>query len=116
MIAFGPTEEQDLIRQTVHEFAEGDHRAKLPYYANENIARTNAFLDRIKPLAKKKNVLLSQLVLRWTIEQPGITIALVGARNAEQAIQNAKAIEVKLDSEEIQFISDELSHLQLITA
>ena len=26
MIAFGPTEEQDLIRQTVHEFAEGEMR------------------------------------------------------------------------------------------
>ena len=27
MIAFGPTEEQELIRQTVHEFAAGEMRA-----------------------------------------------------------------------------------------
>jgi aryl-alcohol dehydrogenase-like predicted oxidoreductase len=48
------------------------------------------------------------LVLRWTIERVGITIALVGARNAAQATQNAKAIDVKLTKEEIKFIDNQL--------
>ncbi len=59
-------------------------------------------------MAAEKNATLSQLVLRWTIERPGITIALVGARNAAQAIQNAKAIEVKLTKEDIKFIDSYL--------
>ena len=115
ILAYSPLERGLLTGkiQPGHVFAEGDHRAKLQYYTNENIKRTNAFLDKIKPLAKEKNVLLSQLVLRWTIEQPGITIALVGARNAEQAIQNAKAIEVKMNKDELQFISSELNKLEL---
>ena len=62
-------------------------------------------------MAKEKNASLSQLVIRWTIEQPGITIALVGARNKEQAIQNAKAANIKLSFQEIEFINEELKKL-----
>lgn len=44
--------------------------------------------------------------MRWTIERAGITIALAGARNAEQAVQNAKAIEINLSKEEIESINE----------
>ena len=71
------------------------------------------FLYKINPLDNDKKATLGQLVIRWTIEQPGITIALVGARNAEQAVQNAKAIKVKLSTSEIKFINDELKKLIL---
>ena len=67
-------------------------------------------MAKIKPLADEKNSTLSQLVLRWTIERPGITIALVGARNEKQSIQNAEAINVKLSADEIQFINAELKN------
>lgn len=96
-----------------HQFAEGDHRADLYFFKEENIKRTNVFLDKLRPMAAKKNITLSQLVLKWTVEQPGITIALVGARNAAQAVDNAKAIEVQLSKEEIAFINEGLSQLTL---
>jgi len=94
-----------------HKFAEGDHRAGLYYFKDKNIETTNKFLDKLKLLAKEKNAALSQLVIRWTIEQPGITIALVGARNAEQSVQNAKAANIKLSFDEIEFINEELNKL-----
>jgi len=97
-----------------HHFAEGDNRSTIHFFNDENIQRTNEFLEKIKPIAVEKNVTLSQLVLRWTIEQPGITIALVGARNGEQAIQNAKAANVKLTVEEIKRINKELAGLSII--
>lgn len=87
-------------------FAPGDHRAGNKYFTDESIIRTNALLEKIKPLADEKRVSLSQLVLRWTIERPGITIALAGARNALQAEQNAKAVQVKLTSDEIKRIDE----------
>ena len=96
-----------------HKFAKGDHRESLYYFKNENIARTNQFLDKLRPMAKEKGATLSQLVIRWTIEQPGITIALVGARNAEQAIQNAKATNIKLSFPEIEFINEQLNKLKV---
>jgi aryl-alcohol dehydrogenase-like predicted oxidoreductase len=118
ILAYSPLERGLLTGKIKpgHQFAEGDHRPGLNSYKNENLKRTNEFLEKIKPLAREKNVSLSQLVIRWTIEQPGITIALVGARNAKQAIENAKAIELKLTKEEIGFINGHLNELNLIPA
>lgn len=96
-----------------HQIAAGDHRAGLYYFREENIRRTNAFLDSIKGIAESKNASLAQVVLKWTISQPGITVALAGARNAEQAVQNAKAADIELSHEELEFISTHLNALQL---
>jgi aryl-alcohol dehydrogenase-like predicted oxidoreductase len=38
---------------------------------------------------------------------------LVGARNAAQAIENAKAVQLSLSKEEISFINSELEKLKL---
>lgn len=115
ILAYSPLERGLLTGKLKpgHKFAEGDHRAGLFFFKDENIQRTNQLLDSIKPMAKEKNATLSQLVIRWTIEQPGITIALVGARNAEQSVQNAKAVNIKLSREEIEFINEELEKLVL---
>ena len=110
ILAYSPLERGLLTGKMKpgHQFAKGDHRAGLYFFKDENIERTNNFLEKLTPLAKKKNASLSQLVIRWTVEQPGITIALVGARNAVQAVQNAKAVNVKLSFDEIEFINEEL--------
>ena len=96
-------------------FGEGDTRANERYFTDDNIRRTNDFLDKIKPIADSKNATLAQLVIQWTLHQPGITIALVGARNPEQAIQNAKAANITLSDEEIARITKELDELALKT-
>jgi aryl-alcohol dehydrogenase-like predicted oxidoreductase len=96
------------------QFGEGDTRAGSKFYKDENIQRVNAFLDSLRPLAKEKKASLSQLVIRWTIERPGITIALVGARDATQAEQNAKAIAVALTPEERRGIDAKLAALELV--
>lgn len=93
-----------------YQFAEGDHRKTNPFFADESIKNTNLFLEKLKPLADEKNATLAQLVIRWTVEHPGITVALVGARNAEQAIQNAKAADVVLMAEEVQFINQQIDN------
>ncbi|RBL93817.1 aldo/keto reductase [Chitinophaga flava] len=115
VLAYSPLERGLLTGKMKpgHQFAPGDHRAGLYFYKDENLKRTNAFLEKLHPLAVAKNASLSQLVIRWTIEQPGITIALVGARNAEQALQNAKAAAIQLTKEEIVFITTELNKLVL---
>nr|MCU0355783.1 aldo/keto reductase [Cytophagales bacterium] len=99
-----------------HAFAPGDHRPTTVHFKPENIRRTNTFLEKIKPLAADKNATLAQVVIQWTLAQPGITCALVGARNAdaEQAAQNAAAAQVKLTAEEVATIDAALSELELV--
>ena len=112
VLAYSPMERGLLTGKMTadYKFEEGDHRQGNKFFSPESIEKTNAFLAKIKPLADEKNATLSQLVLRWTVECPGITIALVGARNEKQAVQNAEAINVKLNDEEIQFINAELKN------
>lgn len=115
IIAYSPLQRGILTGKIKpgHVFNEGDHRQELSHYTNENIRRINEMLDKLRPLAESKNASLAQLVLRWTIEQPGITIALAGARNTEQAVQNAKAVDVKLSQQEIGFINQQIESLEL---
>lgn len=107
VLAYSPLERGLLTGKIKpgYEFQEGDHRASHPHFQPDFIERTNVLLERIKPLADDKAVTLAQLVLRWTIERPGITIALVGARNAHQSVQNAKAMDFNISQEEIDFIN-----------
>jgi aryl-alcohol dehydrogenase-like predicted oxidoreductase len=51
--------------------------------------KNHDFLDRLRPIAADAGRTLSQLVLNWTIHQPGITAALCGAKRARQIIENA---------------------------
>lgn len=107
VLAYSPME-RGLLTGKIHpgyEFKEGDHRAKLPHFQPDFINRTNILLERIKPLADDKGVTLGQLVLRWTVDRPGITVALAGARNAKQSVENAKAMDILLTDEEFDFIS-----------
>ena len=113
VIAYSPLERGLLTgkMQPGYQFAEDDHRKGNPFFTDESIKRTNAFLEKLQPLADEKKATLGQLVIRWTIEHPGITVALVGARNPEQAIQNAKAADIVLTPEEIQFINQQIDQM-----
>lgn len=113
IIAYSPLERGLLTGKIKpgHVFAEGDHRATNRFFSESNIIKVNAFLQEISPLAADKGVSIGQLVLRWTIDKPGITIALAGARNAKQAIQNAKAVHVKISTDEMSFINSQLDQL-----
>ncbi|MDR3705925.1 MAG: aldo/keto reductase [Paludibacteraceae bacterium] len=110
ILAYSPLERGLLTGKITpgYKFAEGDHRAGLPSFSDDNIVRANNMLEKLKPLAAQKGVTLGQLVLRWTVQRPGITIALAGARNATQALQNAKAGEFVLSDNEMAFINSVL--------
>lgn len=94
-----------------HEFAEDDHRRENFLFTPTNIERINAFLDSIRPIADAHSATLGQLAINWTVHQPGLTAALVGARNATQASENAKALDFNLSEEEISQINNCLEAL-----
>lgn len=99
-----------------HKFAPGDHRASTPQFQPAFIERVNKFLEDLKPLAERHNTTIGNVVLNWTIQQPGITVALVGARDAAQAIENAKAADVRLNKDEIATINKLLQQLDKVEA
>jgi aryl-alcohol dehydrogenase-like predicted oxidoreductase len=82
------------------QFPPGDHRATHKFFRPENRQRVLNSLERIKPIAEQHKASLAQVVINWTIHEPGITAALVGARNAEQAKHNAGAMNFTLSPDE----------------
>ena len=98
-----------------HKFGEGDSRPDTIYYKEPNLTRILQLTDNLKKIADERKVTISQLVLNWTIQQPGITCALAGARNAAQVLENVKAVDFRLTHEEISRINEFLSDLKLET-
>ncbi len=84
------------------EYEEGDKRPdKNPWFRPRNLKRALAVLEETaQPIADRHNATLAQVALAWTIAEPGITCALAGARNAEQARENAGAMELELSEQE----------------
>lgn len=107
VLAYSPLERGLLTGKIKpgYTFQEGDHRASHPHFAPDFIERTDVLLNKIRPIADEKKITLAQLVLRWTVERPGITIALAGARDAAQSVQNARAMGFDLSEDELAFIS-----------
>jgi aryl-alcohol dehydrogenase-like predicted oxidoreductase len=116
ILAYSPLERGLLTGKMKpgHQFAPGDHRQTLSFFKEENLRRTNEFLDKVKHIADEKQLTLGQLVILWTLQQPGITITLVGARDKDQAVQNAKAIDSQLSPEEVEAITAQLNQLELV--
>jgi aryl-alcohol dehydrogenase-like predicted oxidoreductase len=98
-----------------HKFNEGDTRENNRFYKPENIDATNAFLQKIKPIADKHGVSLAQLIINWTTRQPAMDCVLVGARDAKQVQENVKSLSFKLTDEELKTIRKSAEALALVS-
>ncbi len=98
-------------------FTGDDLRKENPLFSVENRRRVAALMDAVRPIAEAHGASTAQTVIAWTLAQPGITIALCGARNPEQARENAGAGRIRLTSTELATIDKALSqHLSTIAA
>jgi myo-inositol catabolism protein IolS len=88
-----------------HTFAKGDHRFRNKLFQPENYERVQKALEKLRPIARANNITLGQLALAWIISHHGIC-AIAGARNAEQAAQNAAAGNVRLSEEDLSAIDN----------
>lgn len=97
-----------------HKFNAGDTRENNKYYKPENIDRTNAFLQKIKPVADGYGVSLAQLVINWTTRQSAMDCVLVGARDEKQVLENVKSLSFKLTDSEVESIRQSAEALRLV--
>jgi aryl-alcohol dehydrogenase-like predicted oxidoreductase len=83
-----------------HKFDRGDHRANNKLFKSQIYQRAQQALAKLRPIAQRHGVSLGQLALAWVMHQP-MTCAIAGARNANQASQNAEAVNIKLSEEDL---------------
>jgi aryl-alcohol dehydrogenase-like predicted oxidoreductase len=79
-----------------HQFAANDHRGGLPWFKPKTLPRVQAALEQARPMASAYGVSLANLAVAWVTSAPGITAAIVGARDAAQATENARAAAIRL--------------------
>ncbi|HEX9552425.1 MAG TPA: aldo/keto reductase, partial [Streptosporangiaceae bacterium] len=70
---------------------------------------TDAILGRVqqlRPVAEEAGLTLSQLAVAWTLQNPNVSAAIVGAGRPEQVRENVKASGVRLDPAVLARIDD----------
>lgn len=88
-----------------HKFAKGDIRARNKLFQPDVYGRVQAALVKLRPIAERKGVTLGQLALAWVISHPQ-TCAIAGARDADQAAENALAGSISLSDDELSEIDE----------
>jgi methylglyoxal reductase len=102
MLAYSPTEKGLLTGKLTpqRKFSEGDIRKGDTAYSPENISRINALINKyIKPVAQKHNAEIGNIATAWLLCRTSV-IALCGARNRKQALENSAAGDILLDDED----------------
>lgn len=93
-----------------------DQRKDNPLFSLDNRKKVMQFVSAIQDVANDHSASIAQIVIAWTIQQPGITFSLCGARNVQQAVENAKAGSLKLNVEELALISKAVNmHLETLS-
>lgn len=90
-------------------FAPDDYRSKSQYFQGEALRRSLNVVDKLKLIAKKLNKTSAQIALRWVLENPCVTTALVGVKNPAQVEQNVLASDFALSEEDMKFLNEEVT-------
>ncbi|WP_281982542.1 aldo/keto reductase [Thalassorhabdomicrobium marinisediminis] len=86
-------------------FEGDDQRRDNPRFSMSNREKVARLMEQIAPVADAHGATKAQIVIAWTLQQPGITFSLCGARDEGQAVENAKAGLIRLSEDEVRAIS-----------
>ncbi|NMM43421.1 aldo/keto reductase [Rhodospirillaceae bacterium KN72] len=87
-------------------FTGDDLRKDNPRFSLANRQKVAGLMRAITPIVEAHGATHAQVIIAWTLQQPGITFSLCGARNADQARENAKAGRLRLTQTDINAISE----------
>ena len=84
-----------------------DWRGKgiLGEFTGEAFVRNIAKVDRLKEVATRLGKTCAQVAIRWVVDQPGVSTALVGVKNEGQVEDNLKALGWELPEEDLNEIN-----------
>jgi methylglyoxal reductase len=109
--------EQGLLTGKIgmeHRFKEGEFRTSadwFPWLLPQNRRRILDLLDGWRPLCETHQCTLAQLVLAWTLAQPGVTHVLAGARKHQHIRETAAAANLEIPAVDIERITGDLNAL-----
>ncbi len=83
-------------------------RAKTDAFAHDLYYRDSDFtvVDRITEIAKKRGVNNAQIALAWILSKPEVSSPIIGASKMSHLEDGIKALEIRLDAEEIKALEE----------
>ena len=89
-----------------------DFRIGKPLFQKENLLIERELISCLKEIAEAHGVSASQVAIRWIMEQPAMTSAIIGTQNKKHFLDNIQAHALTLSAEElstIRSISDKVT-------
>ena len=82
-------------------FDPDDWRGKSPDFTGETFARNLAVVERLKGFASQRGISLPELAVAWTLANPAVQVAIVGARRPSQLDGTAPAADIELSETDL---------------
>lgn len=82
-------------------FDSDDWRSQASGFHGEQLRRNLAVVARLREFAAARNASVSQLAIAWTLAQPGVHVAIVGARRPASIENSAGATDIELSGSEL---------------
>ncbi len=87
-------------------FSEDDERARMPAFQGERLARHAATATKLQAYAAEYGHTAVELAVAWTLANPTVTTAIVGAKSPEQLHEHVRAASWQLTPAEMQQIDE----------
>jgi aryl-alcohol dehydrogenase-like predicted oxidoreductase len=88
------------------EFAEDDWRSQSDLFQGENFRRNLEVVEELKRFAEETNHTVAQLAVAWTLANPAVDVAIVGARRPEHIEGTTPAAELDLSEDDLREINN----------
>jgi aryl-alcohol dehydrogenase-like predicted oxidoreductase len=85
-------------------FASDDWRSKSPDFTGATFRHNLEVVERLKDLARARDVTLPQLAVAWTLAHPAVQVTIVGARRPAHLDETAAAADIKLSEADLEEI------------
>lgn len=95
-----------MTRERAAKLPKDDWRRGHPDFTEPNLSRNLALVDRLQEIARRHGRSPGEVAVAWTLRNPAVTGAIVGARNARQADGVMRAGELRLSDKEVNEIEE----------
>ena len=97
-----------MTRERIGNFAPDDWRRRNPNFSEPLLSRNLRIASLLEEIGKRHGRTAGEVAIAWTLNNPAVTAAIVGVRNAKQVEGVAGALNFRLSEQEIAEVEEAL--------
>jgi len=97
-----------MTRERIARLPQDDWRKTDAEFNDPKLSRNLAVVERLKEIARRHGRSTGEVAIAWTLRNPAVAGAIVGARNASQASGVMRAAELRLSDKEVNEIEEDV--------